>query len=167
MLQAEQINFFFSQNGLVWKKKSSFWVRIVDILWICLVFNRNYGAQFLHWNQNSKFLVTWPRIAQSVYFLREMCLFFNFWMIKFTIMCFFDIHIWNFYMSKNHNSFKKYTNWAKLSHFWGKCVFWHSEDLSLEISCMNVKNNNIIENSIIKKLKKKTFPSKSIQTEQS
>ena len=84
---------------------------------------------------NSKFWVTWPGIAQSVYFLREMCLFFNFWMIKFTIMCFFDIHTWNFsskvlYMSKNHNSFKKYTNWAKLSHFWGKCVFWHVEDPS-------------------------------------
>ena len=66
-----------------------------------------YGAHFLHWNQNSKFWVTWPRIAQSVYFLRKMCLFFNFWMIKFTIMCFFfDIHAWNFstkviYMSKN------------------------------------------------------------------
>jgi hypothetical protein len=68
------------------------------------------------------------RLIQSVYFLREVCLFFNFWMIKFTIMCFFDIHRWNFstkvlYMSKNHNSFKKYTNWAKLSHFWRKGVF--------------------------------------------
>ena len=107
-------------------------------------------AHFLHWNQNSKFWVTWPRIAQSVYFLREMCLFFNFWMIKFTIMCFFDIHTWNFsskvlYMSKNHNSFKKYTNWAKLSHFWGKCVFWHVEDLSWEISCMNVKKKHNCE----------------------
>ena len=67
------------------------------------------GAHFLQWNQNSKFWVTWPRIAQSVYFLREMCSFFNFWMIKFTIMCFFDIHTWNFstkvlYMSKKHIS---------------------------------------------------------------
>ena len=111
---------------------------------------KGLGAHFLHWNQNSKFWVTWPRIAQSVYFLREMCLFFNFWMIKFTIMCFFDIHTWNFsskvlYMSKNHNSFKKYTNWAKLSHFWGKCVFWHVEDLSWEISCMNVKKTHNCE----------------------
>ena len=117
----------------------------------------NQGAHFLHWNQNSKFWVTWPRIAQSVYFLREMCLFFNFWMIKFTIMCFFDIHSWNFsskvlYMSKNHNSFKKYTNWAKLSHFWGKCFFWHVEDLRWEISCMNVKKN-IVVIFIIQKLK--------------
>ena len=91
----------------------------------------------VHMSLLGSLCVTWP---QSVYFLRKMCLFFNFWMIKFTIMCFFDIHTWNFsskvlYMSKNHNSFKKYTNWAKLSYFWGKCVFW----LSWEISCMNVK----------------------------
>ena len=45
-----------------------------------------YWAHFLHWNHNSKFWVTWPRMAQPVYFLREMCLFFNFWMIKVTIM---------------------------------------------------------------------------------
>ena len=68
---------------------------------------RNHtGTHFLHWNQNYKVWVTWPRIAQSVYFLREMCLFFNLWMIKFTIMVFFDIHAWNIstkvlYMSKN------------------------------------------------------------------
>ena len=110
----------------------------------------NQGAHFLHWNQNSKFWVTWPRIAQSVYFLKEMCLFFNSLMTKFTIMCFFEIHAWNFsskvlYMSKNHNSFKKYTNWAKLSHFWGKCVFWHVEDLSWEISCMDVKKTHNCE----------------------
>ena len=124
---------------------------IFDIPWIMLKDECWYlGAHFLHWNQNSKFWVTWPRIAQSVYFLREMCLFFNFWMIKFTIMCFFDIHTWNFsskvlYMSKNHNSFKKYTNWAKLSHFWGKCVFWHVEDLRCEISCMNVRKTHNYE----------------------
>ena len=73
---------------------------------------------------------------------------------------FFDIHTWNFstkvlYMSKKHISLKKYTNWAKLSHFWGKCVFWHVEDLSWEISCMNVKKRNIIVNFIIQKLKNK------------
>ena len=84
--------------------------------------------------------------------LLSLCLFFNFWMIKFTIMCFFDIHTWNFsskvpynYMSKSHNFFKKYTNWAKLSHFWEKCVFWHVEDLSWDISCMNVKKNHNCE----------------------
>ena len=113
------------------------------LLFVPLHFSKcyNQGSQLVVQEVNSKFWVTWPRIAQFVYFLREMCLFFNFWMIKFTIMCFFDIHTWNFsskvlYMSKNHNSFKKYTNWAKLSHFWGKCVFWHVEDLSWEISCM-------------------------------
>ena len=39
---------------------------------ICPVADTNLhkGAHFLHWNQNSKFWVTWPRIAQSVYFLR-------------------------------------------------------------------------------------------------
>ena len=51
-------------------------------------------------------------------------------------------------------SFKKYTNWAKLSHFWRKAVFWHVEDLSWEISCVNIKEN-IIVNFIIQKLKSK------------
>jgi hypothetical protein len=41
-----------------------------------------------------------------------------------------------------------------LSHFWGKCVFWHVEDLSWEISYMNDKKN-IIVNFIIQKLKNK------------
>ena len=105
------------------------------------------GEHFLHWNRNSKFWVTWPRIAQSVHFLSEMCLIVNFWMLKFTIMFFFDIHAWNFstkvlYMSKKHNSLKKYTNWAKLSHFWGKWFFWHVEDLSWKISCVNVKKTH-------------------------
>ena len=65
-------------------------------IWMCMIAYCNtrdssslgLGANFLHWNQNSKFWVTWPRIAESVYFLRKMCLFFNFWMIKFTIMFF-------------------------------------------------------------------------------
>ena len=54
------------------------------------------GPHFLVSHENSKFWVTWLSIAQFVYFLREMCLLFNFWMIKFTIMFFFDIHTWNF-----------------------------------------------------------------------
>ena len=94
-----------------------------------------------------------------------MCLFFNFWMIKFTIMCFFDIHTWNFstkvlYMSKKHTSLKKYTNWAKLSHFWGKCVFWHVEDLSWEIPCVNVKRNHNCEFYHSKIEKQTHFPQK-------
>ena len=62
--------------------------------------------------------------------------------------------IFQFTCQKKNTSFKKYTNWAKLSHFWGKCVFWHVEDLSWEISCMNVKKN-IIVNFTIQKLKNK------------
>ena len=53
------------------------------------------GAHFLHWNQNSKFWVTWPRIAQSVYFLREMCIF-QFLNDKIhNYVFFFDIDAWN------------------------------------------------------------------------
>ena len=70
--------------------------------------------------------------AQFVYFLREVCLLFSFWMIKFTIMffdgqlcffdgqlCFFDIIV-NFIIQKlksKHTSLKKYANWAKLIYF--------------------------------------------------
>ena len=133
-------HFWNHHNKTNWEK----WVisqTHVKLFIILFLKGRYIGAHFLHWNQNSKLWVTWPRIAQSVYCLRDMRLFFNFWMIKFTIMFFFLHSHMKFliYMSKNHNSFTKYTNWAKLSHFWGKCVFWHVEDLSCEISCMNVK----------------------------
>ena len=67
----------------------------------CIITSQDFfaidqGPKLVVQEENSKFWVTWPRIAQFVYFLREMCLFFNFWMIKFTIMFFFDIHAWNF-----------------------------------------------------------------------
>ena len=89
---------------------------------------KNLGAHFLHWNQNSKFWVTWPRIAQSVYFLVETCLFFNLCLIKFTIMGFFDIHTWNFsfkalYMSKPQFLQKIY-KLSKTKSFLRNCVFF-------------------------------------------
>ena len=68
----------------------------------------NFGAKYLVFF-SSRSLKTREKcisFAQFVYFLREVCLLFNFWMIKFTIMFFFDIHhAWNFstkvlYMSK-------------------------------------------------------------------
>ena len=40
---------FFSQNGQVWKKLS-FWVKIVDILWICLDFNKSFFLSQLEIN---------------------------------------------------------------------------------------------------------------------
>ena len=103
-----------------------------------LVSNRSMshlGAHFLHWNQNSKFWVTWPRITQSVYFLME-----TFWIIKFTIMFFFltftheIFHVRSSTCLKTTIPSKKYTNWAKLSHFWlmnvkktHNCEFNHSK----------------------------------------
>ena len=56
--------------------------------------------------------------AQFVHFLREVCLLFNFWMMKLTNM-FFDIIV-NFNIQKlksKHTTLKKYTNWAKLIYF--------------------------------------------------
>ena len=64
--------------------------------------------------------------AQFVYFLREVCLLFHFWMIKFAIMFFwhdYEFHhsnIVNFVIQKlksKHTSLKIYTNWAKLINF--------------------------------------------------
>ena len=78
---------------------------------ITLTFRENHdlGSQLVVQEVNSKFWVTWPRIAQFVYFLREMCLFFNFWMIKFTIM-FFYIHAWK----DCATVFLKWTNFSKI-----------------------------------------------------
>ena len=95
------------------------------------------------------------RIAQSVYFLREMCLSFNFWMIEFKIICFFDIHSRNF--SSNMANLDRHDIFCLLV-FWRNCVFWYVEDLRWKLSCVNVKTKHIIVNF---------FPSKSIQTEQS
>ena len=85
-------------------------------------------AYFLQWNQNSKFWVTWPRIAQSVYFLREMCSFFNLWIIKFTIMFSLDINAWNFstkvlYISKNTLSLK-WLSFAQFAYFLKELCFF-------------------------------------------
>ena len=74
------------------------------VKWLAfLILAHNFIGQEVH----SKSWVTWLSFAQFVYFLREVCLLFNFWMIKFTIMWFFlDTHTWNFsfkvlYISKN------------------------------------------------------------------
>ena len=106
---------------------------------------------------NSKFWVTYPRIAQFVYFSREMCLVFNFWMVKFTIMFFFYIHAWNFstkvlYTSKNTLSSKMTQFCSVCIFFEGSVCFWHVHDLSWEISCLNVKKKHNYE-IIIQKLK--------------
>ena len=55
-------------------------------------------------------------LSDFVYFLREACLLFIFWMIKFTIMSKnpFGTFIIQKLKSK-HTSLKKYTNWDKLS----------------------------------------------------
>ena len=58
-------------------------------------------------------------LSQFVYFLRDVCLLFNFWMIKFTFII--------PKLKSKHTSLKKYTNWDKLSclslyiflSFWG------------------------------------------------
>ena len=58
--------------------------------------------------------------AWFVYSLRKVCLLFNFWMVKFTIMSEKQTIIVNFIIQKlksKHTFLKKYTNWAKLLYF--------------------------------------------------
>ena len=75
------------------------------------------GAKYLFFVSSRSVKTRELSFAQFVYFLRKECLFFNFWMIKFTIMFCFDIVV-NFIiqkLKKTHTFFKNYTNWAKLS----------------------------------------------------
>ena len=72
--------------------------------------------------------------AQIVYFLREQCLLFNFWMIRSTIMSKKDMIV-NFIIPKLKSkltSLKKYTDWAKLVHF--SLVLREREDKKPNIS---------------------------------
>ena len=113
----------------------------------CLEGKCDSGSQLVGQEVNSKFWVTWLSFAQFVYFLREVCLLFNFWMIKFTIMFFFDIHAWNFstkvlYMSKKHTSLKNDLVLLSLYIFWEKYVFL---TCSCEISFVNVKKKHNCE----------------------
>ena len=66
------------------------------------------GSQLVGQEVNSKSWVTWLSLSQFVYFLREVCLLFNFWMIKFTIH---HNHNCEFY----HSKIEKYI----FLSFWG------------------------------------------------
>ena len=72
-----------------------------------------YGSQLLGQDENSKFWVTWLSFAQFVYFLRKMCLLFNFWMIKFTFVVFLTFT----------HEISQWLSFAQFDIFWGKCVF--------------------------------------------
>ena len=52
---------------------------------------QNICFYLLSFSQNERKIYWFCSVsfAQFVYFLREVCLLFNFWMMKFTIMCFF------------------------------------------------------------------------------
>ena len=70
--------------------------------------------------------------------------------------CFFDIHAWNLgpLHVKKHTFLKNDLVLFSLYIFEESVFFWHVEDLSWEISFVNVKIN-IIVNFIIQKLKNK------------
>ena len=78
-----------------------------------MLYNKT-GAKYLGFfllsfpqNERKIYYLCWVSFAQFVYFLREVCLLINFWMIKFTIMFFRYLWILSF----------KNTNWAKLIYF--------------------------------------------------
>ena len=100
---------------------------------VCLCFQDPHRCEIFNFcrlsfpqNERKMYKLRKLSLSQFVYFLREECLLFNFWMIKFTIMS--KKSIWHFHHSKSkHTSLKKYTNWNKLSclslyiflSFWG------------------------------------------------
>ena len=131
----------------------------------------DWGSLFVVQEVNSKSWVTWLSIAQFAYFLREMCLFFNFWMIEIHKYVFFDTHVWNFstkvrYMSKIHTSLKNDLVFLSLYIFWEKWFFFTCKYRILveKFHVWMSKKHNIV-NSIIQKLKNQ-HSSKNIQTEQ-
>ena len=74
------------------------------------------GAKYLVFVSSRSLKTRELSFAQFVYFLRKVCLFFNFWMIKFTIMyVLFDIIVNLIIQILKQTPFlQKYTNWAKL-----------------------------------------------------
>ena len=97
------------------------WER-ADVLTMAIIFQTipkrlNYrhsiesGAKYLGFSSSHslKTRKKYISFAQFVYFLREVCLLFNFWMIKFTITPKKPLPSKNIQMSK--------TNWAKLINF--------------------------------------------------
>ena len=64
----------------------------------------DYGGKYLGFfsSRSLKTREKYISFAQFVYFLREVCLLYNFWIMK---------------LKSKHSSLKKYTNWAKLIYF--------------------------------------------------
>ena len=117
-------------------------------LCICSALEKKYSVRF---RQNGKTLlrsvtsVTWLSFAQFVYFLRELCLLFNFCAMKFTIMFFF-LHSHMIFLNYGHLQVKK-------THLVEKFHVWMSKKTYLWI--LSFKNWNV-----------NTLLSKNIQTEQ-
>ena len=88
-----------SKSRLKWRVSNKYFF----LQWGISPLLMNWAALYMHFSGqevNSKSWVTWLSFAHFVYFLREMCLLFNFWMIKFTIMCFLTITyiIWQYWL---------------------------------------------------------------------
>ena len=74
-----------------------------------------YGAKYLVFISSCSLKTRELSFAQCVYFLRKVCLFFNFWMIKFTIMS-----------KENLALLSLYTFWGKCQTK-PNCKFYHSK----------------------------------------
>ena len=96
---------------ITWNPVIYKYVILVDIVYCA----KYFGFVFSRSNKKRENYISF---AQFVYFLRKLCLLFDFWMIKFTIMS--KKHNCEFIIQKlksKHTSLKKYTNWAKLIYF--------------------------------------------------
>ena len=68
--------------------------------------------------------------TQLVYFLMEVCLLFNFWKIKSTIMSKkYNCEFYHPKLKSKNTSLKKYTNWAQLTeqNWYNFLSFWENE----------------------------------------
>ena len=131
------------------------------------------GLQREKKNPNSHKYATFEVSFLCFHFLREVCLLFNFWMMK-VPNGFFDIIV-NFIIQKlksKHTSLKKYTNWNKLSclslyiflsfwgnerrqktnipHLWGLAWIWLAQSFIVywPWSCKELKENCIWDKKI-------------------
>ena len=78
-----------------------------------------FGFFLLWFSQNERKYISFAQLVllSFLYFFRKVCLLFNFWIIKFTIMGFFEIIVNSIIqkLKSKRTSLKKYTKRAKLT----------------------------------------------------
>ena len=124
----------FNVKSVNWEIHSASFHCLLFILFLLILINIDlwffyYGAHFLHWNQNSKFWVTWPK-----------------WLDRKKLQMIKKRHILLFPKITYDIGFfhKKYTDWAILGHVTQDLEFWFQcrKCAPYALSFYNLKSNS-------------------------